>query len=104
MPERKRQCGQSLCCASSRNVRPKLGQHFLVDDAAASASWIAPRRHFAKPRFWKSGRTRRPSLSGFGERARRLIAIELDRVLAAQLRMNFSLTPNVEIIEATSCY
>jgi 16S rRNA (adenine1518-N6/adenine1519-N6)-dimethyltransferase len=33
------------------------------------------------------------------KRARRLIAIELDRVLAAQLRMNFSLTPNVEIIE-----
>jgi len=32
-------------------------------------------------------------------RTRRLIAIELDRVLAAQLRMKFSLTPNVEIIE-----
>jgi len=34
------------------------------------------------------------------KRARRLIAIELDRVLAAQLRMNFSLATNVEIIEA----
>jgi 16S rRNA (adenine1518-N6/adenine1519-N6)-dimethyltransferase len=33
------------------------------------------------------------------KRTRRLIAIELDRVLAAQLRMNFSLTPNVEIVE-----
>jgi len=32
-------------------------------------------------------------------RARRLIAIETDRVLAAQLRMNFSLAPNIEIIE-----
>jgi 16S rRNA (adenine1518-N6/adenine1519-N6)-dimethyltransferase len=32
-------------------------------------------------------------------RARRLIAIELDRVLAAQLRMKFGMTPNVEIIE-----
>src|SRR5205807_2536692 len=32
-------------------------------------------------------------------RVRRLIAIETDRVLAAQLRMKFSLTPNVEIIE-----
>ena len=32
-------------------------------------------------------------------RARRLIAIELDRVLAAQLRMKFSLIPNVEVIE-----
>ena len=33
------------------------------------------------------------------KRARRLIAIELDRVLAAQLRMKFALYPNVEIIE-----
>src|SRR5439155_10741157 len=32
-------------------------------------------------------------------RARRIIAVETDRVLAAQLRMKFSLTPNVEIIE-----
>src|SRR5579862_4516161 len=32
-------------------------------------------------------------------RARRLITIETDRVLAAQLRMKFSLTPNVENIE-----
>jgi 16S rRNA (adenine1518-N6/adenine1519-N6)-dimethyltransferase len=32
-------------------------------------------------------------------RCRRLIAIELDRVLAAQLRMKFSGRPNVEIIE-----
>src|SRR5262249_9760996 len=32
-------------------------------------------------------------------RARRLIAVETDRVLAAQLRMKFSVTPNVEIIE-----
>jgi len=33
------------------------------------------------------------------KRTRRLIAIELDRVLAAQLRMKFALYPNVEIIE-----
>jgi 16S rRNA (adenine1518-N6/adenine1519-N6)-dimethyltransferase len=32
-------------------------------------------------------------------RARRVIAIELDRVLAAQLRLKFSQTPNLEIIE-----
>jgi len=33
------------------------------------------------------------------KRARRVIAVETDRVLAAQLRMNFSLTPNIEVIE-----
>ena len=33
-------------------------------------------------------------------RTRRLIAVELDRVLAAQLRLKFSMARNVEIIEA----
>jgi len=33
------------------------------------------------------------------KRARRLIAVELDRVLAAQLRMKFGMSRNVEIIE-----
>jgi 16S rRNA (adenine1518-N6/adenine1519-N6)-dimethyltransferase len=32
-------------------------------------------------------------------KARRLIAVELDRVLSAQLRMKFNMQPNVEIIE-----
>ena len=34
------------------------------------------------------------------KRARRLIAVELDRVLAAQLRLKFGMARNVEIIEA----
>jgi 16S rRNA (adenine1518-N6/adenine1519-N6)-dimethyltransferase len=34
------------------------------------------------------------------KRTRRLIAVELDRVLAAQLRLKFGMTHNVEIIEA----
>ena len=37
--------------------------------------------------------------SMLAKRARRLIAVELDRVLAAQLRMEFGQTRNVEIIE-----
>jgi 16S rRNA (adenine1518-N6/adenine1519-N6)-dimethyltransferase len=37
--------------------------------------------------------------SMLGRRARRVIAVEADRVLAAQLRMKFSLVPNLEIIE-----
>jgi 16S rRNA (adenine1518-N6/adenine1519-N6)-dimethyltransferase len=37
--------------------------------------------------------------SMLGRRARRVIAVETDRVLAAQLRMKFSLVPNLEIIE-----
>src|SRR6202049_1406479 len=34
------------------------------------------------------------------KRARRLIAVEIDRVLAAQLRLKFGMTDNVEVIEA----
>ena len=34
------------------------------------------------------------------KRARRLIAVEMDRVLAAQLRLKFGMAKNVEIIEA----
>ena len=34
------------------------------------------------------------------KRARRLIAVEIDRVLAAQLRLKFGMTHNVEVIEA----
>jgi len=32
-------------------------------------------------------------------KARRLIAVELDRVMSAQLRMKFNMQANVEIIE-----
>ncbi len=35
-----------------------------------------------------------------GRRARRLIAVELDRVLAAQLRLKFGMARNLEVIEA----
>ncbi len=47
----------------------------------------------------KSAPARGALTSRLAKRARRLIAIETDRVLAAQLRMHFALYPNVEIIE-----
>jgi len=82
----------------SRNKKPKLGQHFLVDDAAArrivdALGDVTPNTAL------EIGPGRGVLTNLLATRARRVIAVELDRVLAAQLRMNFALTANVEIIE-----
>lgn len=78
--------------------RPKLGQHFLVDDSAA-ARLIQALGDTTRGTVLEIGPGRGALTSRLAVRTRRLIAIELDRVLAAQLRMKFALRPNVEIIE-----
>jgi 16S rRNA (adenine1518-N6/adenine1519-N6)-dimethyltransferase len=77
---------------------PKLGQHFLVDHSAAERIAEAF-GDLSQSTVLEIGAGRGALTAPLARRARRLIAIELDRVLAAQLRMKFSLTPNVEIIE-----
>jgi 16S rRNA (adenine1518-N6/adenine1519-N6)-dimethyltransferase len=77
---------------------PKLGQHFLADPSAALRIAEAF-GDLSQSTVLEIGAGRGALTSLLARRARRLIAIELDRVLAAQLRMKFSLTPNVEIIE-----
>jgi 16S rRNA (adenine1518-N6/adenine1519-N6)-dimethyltransferase len=79
--------------------KPKLGQHFLnsedwalrVVDAVGSIS---------ESTVLEIGPGRGIMTSMLARRARRLIAVELDRVLAAQLRMKFGMARNVEVIEA----
>jgi 16S rRNA (adenine1518-N6/adenine1519-N6)-dimethyltransferase len=78
--------------------KPKLGQHFLADDSAA-LQIIEALGDISQSTILEIGPGRGALTTLLAKRARRLIAIELDRVLAAQLRMNFSLTPNVEIVE-----
>lgn len=78
--------------------RPKLGQHFLADPSAA-ARVVAALGDTAQTTVLEIGPGGGVLTSLLARRARRLIAIELDRVLAAQLRMKFALYPNVEIIE-----
>ena len=78
--------------------KPKLGQHFLIDTSAAQRIADAF-GDLSQSTVLEIGAGRGALTSLLARRARRLIAIELDRVLAAQLRMKFSLTPNVEIIE-----
>lgn len=87
-----------VSASPSRSHKPKLGQHFLVDDAAAMRI-VEALGDISQSTVLEIGPGRGALTSLLARRARRLIAIELDRVLAAQLRMNFSLSPNVEIIE-----
>jgi 16S rRNA (adenine1518-N6/adenine1519-N6)-dimethyltransferase len=79
--------------------KPKLGQHFLIDKSAA-ARIASSFGDLDQSTVLEIGPGRGALTSLLAKQARRLIAIELDRVLAAQLRMHFSLAPNVEIIEA----
>jgi 16S rRNA (adenine1518-N6/adenine1519-N6)-dimethyltransferase len=79
--------------------KPKLGQNFLVDDGARHA--------IAEALGNVSGRTVIEIGPGHGAittilagQCRRLIAIELDRALAAELRFRFREQPHVEVLEA----
>jgi 16S rRNA (adenine1518-N6/adenine1519-N6)-dimethyltransferase len=81
-----------------RRSKPKLGQHFLIDNSAA-ARIVDALGELSQRTVLEIGPGHGGLTSLLGRRARRVIAIELDRVLAAQLRMKFALTPNVEIIE-----
>jgi 16S rRNA (adenine1518-N6/adenine1519-N6)-dimethyltransferase len=87
--------------ASSARVprkKPKLGQHFL-DDGSAALRIVQGLGDALQSTVLEIGPGRGVLTSLLVRRVRRLIAIETDRVLAAQLRMKFSLTPNIEIIE-----
>jgi 16S rRNA (adenine1518-N6/adenine1519-N6)-dimethyltransferase len=78
--------------------KPKLGQHFL-NDTAAAIRIVESLGDLLQSTVFEIGPGRGVLTKLLAKRARRVIAVEKDRVLAAQLRMHFSLTPNVEIIE-----
>jgi len=78
--------------------KPKLGQHFLADSSFA-ARIVEALGDISQSTVLEIGPGRGALTSTVVRKARRLIAVETDRVLAAQLRMHFSLTPNIEIIE-----
>jgi 16S rRNA (adenine1518-N6/adenine1519-N6)-dimethyltransferase len=87
-----------ITASEGRRNRPKLGQHFLVDSTAATRI-VEALGDISQGTILEIGPGRGALTSLLAKQARRLIAIEIDRVLAAQLRMNFSQEPNVEIIE-----
>ena len=80
-------------------MKPKLGQHFLVGEGYASQISDAL-GDVSQCTVLEIGPGRGALTSLLATRARRLIAVELDRVLAAQLRLQFGMARNVEVIEA----
>lgn len=87
--------------ASSARVpprKPKLGQHFLNDPSVATRI-VDALGDISQSTVLEIGPGKGALTTALVRRSRRLIAIETDRVLAAQLRMNYSLASNVEVIE-----
>jgi 16S rRNA (adenine1518-N6/adenine1519-N6)-dimethyltransferase len=79
--------------------KPKLGQHFL-DSEASAVRIVEALGDVSQSTVLEIGPGRGILTSLLAKRTRRLIAVELDRVLAAQLRLKFGMARNVEIIEA----
>jgi 16S rRNA (adenine1518-N6/adenine1519-N6)-dimethyltransferase len=87
--------------ASTRRpqTKPKMGQHFLASEDLA-ARVVDTLGDVSQRTVLEIGPGRGIMTSLLAKRARRLIAVELDRVMAAQLRLKFGMSRNVEIIEA----
>ncbi len=80
-------------------LKPKLGQHFLANDSHA-LQIVDALGEVSQHTVLEIGPGRGVLTGLLARRTRRLIAIELDRVLAAQLRLRFGMFANVEVIEA----
>jgi 16S rRNA (adenine1518-N6/adenine1519-N6)-dimethyltransferase len=85
--------------AQRPRTKPKLGQHFLNSEGSATRV-VDALGDVSQCTVLEIGPGRGILTSLLAKRARRLIAVELDRVLAAQLRLKFGMARNVEIIEA----
>jgi len=83
----------------STKRKPKLGQHFLLDVGAAQKI-VEALGDVSNRTVIEIGPGRGVLTDVLAPRARRVIGIELDRVLAAQLRMRYATRPNVEILES----
>ena len=78
--------------------KPKLGQNFLVDDSARHAI-VDALGDISKRTVIEIGPGRGAITEILAARCRRLIALELDRALAAELSFRFRDQPQVEIVE-----
>ena len=99
MSEEKRVNVPKVASTRRPKQKPKLGQHFLVSDNAAMRMADAL-GDVSQSTVLEIGPGRGVITSLLAKRARRLIAVEIDRVLSAQLRLKFGMTHNVEVIEA----
>jgi 16S rRNA (adenine1518-N6/adenine1519-N6)-dimethyltransferase len=85
--------------ASSPRRKPKLGQNFLIDEGAARRI-VEALGNIAERTVIEIGPGRGVLTHLLLQRAKRVIGIELDRVLAAQLRMKYATRPNLEVLES----
>jgi len=79
--------------------KPKLGQHFLVGEVARH-SIAGALGDISTRTVIEIGPGHGAITSILAGRCRRVIAIELDRALAAELRFQFRAHPHVEVVEA----
>ncbi|HWR35508.1 MAG TPA: 16S rRNA (adenine(1518)-N(6)/adenine(1519)-N(6))-dimethyltransferase RsmA [Clostridia bacterium] len=79
--------------------KPKLGQNFLTDIGAIHKI-VDALGDVSQKMVVEIGPGRGALTDVLANRAARLVAVELDRVLSAQLRMKYATRPNVEVIEA----
>jgi len=78
--------------------KPKLGQNFLIDDEARNAI-VDAMGALGERTVIEIGPGHGAITSLLAARCRRLIAIELDPALAAELRFRFRNEPQVEVVE-----
>ena len=79
--------------------KPRLGQNFLIDHSAARRI-VEALGDVSTRNVIEIGPGRGMLTDVLVKRARKVIAIELDHVLAAQLRMRYATLTNVEILES----
>src|SRR3984885_6536987 len=99
MPKEKRVNVPKVVSTRRPQLKPKLGQHFLVSESFA-LQIVDALGDVSQNTVLEIGPGRGVLTSLLAKRGRRLIAVELDRVLAAQLRLRCGMFPNVEVIEA----
>jgi 16S rRNA (adenine1518-N6/adenine1519-N6)-dimethyltransferase len=85
--------------SAGKKRKPKLGQNFLIDQGAALRA-VEALGDISNRTVIEIGPGRGVLTQLLMARATRVIGIELDRVLAAQLRMHYATRPNLEILES----
>jgi len=88
-----------MVASRSGKRKPKLGQHFLTDHSAARQI-VEALGDLSNRIVVEIGPGRGMLTDLLVSRAKRVIGIELDRVLAAQMRMRYATLKNVEILES----
>lgn len=90
---------QSAAHGGSTKHKPKLGQNFLTDHAAALRI-VDALGDVSNRTVIEIGPGRAMLTDLLVRRAKKVIGIELDHILAAQMRMRYATLRNVEILES----